>query len=204
VTILATPPQAPAVAPSNRGQAATSENSGERGSFRDLFEREFDYVWISLRRLGVHPSDLEDVAQEVFVQVHRRLAVYDPARPLRPWLFAFAARCASDWRRLSRHRVEVLGIDEGAAAAAVAPAADDALESARDHELVLRALAQLDPDRRAVFVLHELDECPMKEIAEALGLPLFTGYSRLRLARRDFTKAVRRLRPSPATQRDRA
>lgn len=170
-------------------------------SFRELFEREFDYVWISLRRLGVHPSDLEDVAQEVFVQVHRRLAVYDRARPLRPWLFAFAARCASDWRRQSRHRVEVLGIDRDTAA--IVLAADDALDSARDHELVLRALAELDPERRAVFVLHELDECPMKDIAEALGLPLFTGYSRLRLARRDFTKAVRRLRPALGTQRDR-
>ncbi len=197
------------MAPARDGQPATDQDRETSRSiapatptpFRALFDREFDYVWISLRRLGVHARELEDVAQDVFVRVHRRLADYDPARPLRPWLFAFAVRCASDWRRLSRNRIEVMGID--GALAAPGPSADDVLDRARDHDLVLRALAQLEPDRRAVFVLHELDECPMKQIVEALDIPLFTGYSRLRLARRDFTAAVRRLRPLPTHQRER-
>src|SRR5579862_3687219 len=87
-----------------------------KAGFRAVFEREFDYVWASLRRLGVHDRDLEDVAQDVFVQVHKRLPNYDPSRPIRPWLFAFAVRCASDWRRLARHRVEVLGAEGETAA----------------------------------------------------------------------------------------
>jgi RNA polymerase sigma-70 factor (ECF subfamily) len=163
------------------------------GRFRAVFEEELDYVWTSLRRLGVEARDLEDVAQEVFVAVHRHWGEYDRTRPIRPWLFAFAARCASDWRRLARHRVEVVGVPEGERAAA-APGADEVLERARERRLVLAALGQIDGDRRAVFILHDLDECPMKEAARVLGIPLFTGYSRLRVARQEFTAAVRSLR----------
>jgi RNA polymerase sigma-70 factor, ECF subfamily len=163
-----------------------------RARFRALFEREFDYVWASLRRLGVHARDLEDVAQEVFFRVHRRLDEYDPSRPIRPWLFAFAFRCASDWRRLARHGVEV-PLNPGEFAAET-PGGDEALARTEDRALFMRALEAIEMDRRAVFVLFELDGCPMKEIAELLGVPLFTGYSRLRAAREEFTAAVRRLR----------
>jgi RNA polymerase sigma-70 factor (ECF subfamily) len=173
--------------------ADTSTDVERHARFRALFEREFDYVWVSLRRLGVHARDLEDVAQEVFFRVHRRLDEYDPSRPIRPWLFAFAFRCASDWRRLARHRVEVL-LDPGEFATDTC-AADEALARTEDVALFMRALEALEMDRRAVFVLFELDGCPMKEIAELVGIPLFTGYSRLRTAREEFTAAVRRLRP---------
>jgi RNA polymerase sigma-70 factor (ECF subfamily) len=174
----------------DRDHATSSVAS--RTSFRTVFEREFDYVWTSLLRLGVHARDVEDVAQEVFVQVSRRIDEYDPTRPIRPWLFAFAARCASDWRRLARHRVEVLGHDRDVAAPA--SGADDDLARRQDRDLVQRALAAVPPERREVFVLHELDGCAMREIAEALGIALFTGYSRLRVAREEFTAAVKRLR----------
>jgi RNA polymerase sigma-70 factor, ECF subfamily len=161
-------------------------------SFRAVFDREFDYVWTSLRRLGVRDSDREDVAQDVFVRVHRQFPSYDRSRPIRPWLFAFAARCAADWRRQTRHRVEVLGT-RGEPASSTS-SADAAIATAEDAGLVLRALQSVDIDRRAVFILHELDECPMKEIARSLGIPLFTGYSRLRVARKEFAAAVRQLR----------
>ena len=181
-------------------QAALPEagDSDRHARFRAVFDREFDYVWASLRRLGVHPRDIEDVAQDVLVNVHRKLDEYDASRPIRPWLFAFAVRSASDWRRLARHRVELLGI-EGEPAASTPPA-DSMVERKEDADLVLLALESVDPERRAVFILHELDECPMKEIAEAFGLPLFTGYSRLRVAREEFSAAVRRLRPQRGGQ----
>jgi RNA polymerase sigma-70 factor, ECF subfamily len=162
------------------------------GTFRAVFEREFDYVWTSLRRLGVHDGDLEDVAQDVFMKVHRRFHDYDQSRPIRPWLFAFAARCAADWRRQTRHRVEVLGT-RGEPVAATS-GADSALSTAEDADLVARALESVDVERRDVFILYEFDECPMKEIVRSLRIPLFTGYSRLRLARKEFAEAVRRLR----------
>jgi RNA polymerase sigma-70 factor (ECF subfamily) len=163
-----------------------------RARFRELYEREFDYVWASLRRLGVRPGEVEDVAQDLFVLVHHRLDDYDRSRPIRPWLFAFAVRCASDWRRLARNRHAAPG--PWVEPQATWPIADELLERARDRALVLQALDGIDIDRRAVFILHELDGCSMRVIAEALGIPLFTGYSRLRIAREEFTAAVRRLR----------
>jgi RNA polymerase sigma-70 factor (ECF subfamily) len=60
--------------------------------FDSLFDAELDYVWNALRRLGVREADLDDEVNEVFLRVHRQLAQYDPSRPVRPWLFAFAAR----------------------------------------------------------------------------------------------------------------
>jgi RNA polymerase sigma-70 factor (ECF subfamily) len=159
--------------------------------FREVFEREFDYVWASLRRLGVHGRDLDDLAQDVFILVHDRWAAYDASRPIRPWLFAFALRCASDWRRLARHRSQP--VDDLDLRAGSAQAADEALALAEDRNLILRALEHVDLERRAVLILYEFDECPMKQIADSLGIPLFTAYSRLRVARQELTQAVRRL-----------
>jgi RNA polymerase sigma-70 factor (ECF subfamily) len=169
----------------------TVDDADRRGRFRAAFEGHFDYVWLSLRRLGVHERDLEDVAQDLFVQVYGRFDDYDPARPLRPWLFAFAVRCASDWRRLARHRVELLG--EPQEHGSTTEGADAGIARAEDVALVHRALDQVDLDRRAVIILYELDDVPMKEIAAALGIPLFTAYSRLRVGREELTAAIRRL-----------
>jgi RNA polymerase sigma-70 factor (ECF subfamily) len=168
--------------------------------FEAMFDEQFDYVWTCVCRLGVSVRDAEDVAQEVFMRVHRQIAHYDPSRPLRPWLFAFAARCASDWRRLARHRFEVLGV--AAEPALQQPGGEEALDRVREKALVQRALDELEPERRAVFIMYELDGFRMQEIAEALGIPLFTGYSRLRVAREEFTAAVHRF-DSGSAQRGR-
>ncbi len=164
----------------------------ERPEFSALFAAHFDYVWHTLRRLGVREVDLEDVTHDVFIAVLRKLEQYDAARPLRPWLFGFAVRLASDHRDLARHRFEVA--DDASEGRDEAP---NALDRALQNEalvLAQRALATLELDRRAVFILHELDECPMPEVARALGVPLNTAYSRLRLARADLAHAVRRIR----------
>jgi RNA polymerase sigma-70 factor (ECF subfamily) len=166
--------------------------SAYRPDFRAIFEEQFTYVWNSLRHFGVSACDLEDLVHEVFSRVHERLDEYDPSRPLRPWLFAFAFRVASAHRRLARHRAEVLGTD--VEAPDDGPPADQALMRREDVGLALDALDAIDLDRRAVFVLHELDEVPLPEVARALGIPAGTASSRLRLARRDFQEAIKRLR----------
>ena len=74
-----------------------------------LFDGEFSYVWNSLRRLGIHERDLEDMTHEIFLQVHRHWAAYDTSRPARPWLFGFCYRIAADYRRLARHRGTLVG-----------------------------------------------------------------------------------------------
>jgi RNA polymerase sigma-70 factor (ECF subfamily) len=156
------------------------------------FDDHFDYLWNALRRFGVHEADLEDLVHDVFLKIHLRRTDYDSARPLRPWLFGFAYRVAADYCRLARHRVEVpyAHIDVADPERPV----DERIEAHEDRALVNDALESVDVDRRAVFILHDLDDVPVPEIARALGIPLNTAYSRLRLARADFAAAAKRLR----------
>lgn len=160
--------------------------------FRAIFQSECSYVFHSLRRLGVQERDLEDVAHDVFLAVHKKLGEYDRSRPLRPWIFAFAYRFASDYRKLARHRRERSG-DE-IEAVDHAESVDERIDAERGRRLVLEALDTLDLDKRAVFVMHEIDGAAMPAIASALGIPVNTAYSRLRLAREAFAAAVKRLR----------
>ena len=170
---------------------STTQATGMQEAFRVFFEEQFDYVHRSLRRLGVHERDLEDVTHDVFLAIHGAWERFDASRPAKPWLFAFAFRFASDYRRLARHRlVPTADVD----LAHDQPGADVALADLAKRELVQRALDTLDLDRRAVLVLHDVDEVPVPEIAAALGIPLNTAYSRLRLAREALSAAVTRLR----------
>ncbi|MDB5215883.1 MAG: polymerase sigma factor RpoE [Myxococcaceae bacterium] len=163
--------------------------------FREVFDAHVSYVATTLGRLGVDDRDRDDLVSEVFVRVHRSLTSYDTERPLKPWLFAFAARVASEHRRLARHRREVFA-DVDVASTELAP--DQALEQSESRRLLDRALAELDEDKREVFVLHDLDDTPVPDVARALGIPEGTAYSRLRAARAELTAAVRRLQLSPA------
>ncbi|HEY4016523.1 MAG TPA: RNA polymerase sigma factor [Polyangiaceae bacterium] len=157
-----------------------------------VFDEHFDYVWNTLRRLGVRESDIEDLSHEVFLKVHARLDQFDATRPMRPWLFGFAYRVAADHRRLARHRFEVLGAPVEAVDPMVAP--DERLEADEERALVEAALEELDLDRRAVLVLHDVDEVPIPAIAHELGIPVNTAYSRLRLARHELAAALKRQR----------
>src|SRR5688572_18940673 len=95
-------------APAEHEERASPSALSEQ--FRAIFVRELAYVVRSLRRLGVRHEEVEDMAQEVFLAAHVHLDRYDPSRPVRPWLFAFAARVAANYRRLSRHTHEVAGL----------------------------------------------------------------------------------------------
>ena len=160
--------------------------------FRAVFDAECAYVWTTLRRLGVAERDVEDVAHETFLRVSAHLHEYDAERALRPWLFVFAMRMARDYRRLARHRREVVGVTEEPLAGPGAQP-DEVLEARQTHALVMRALDALDWDKRVVFVACELEEREVAEVAETLEIPRNTAASRLRLARAEFTVAVRRL-----------
>jgi RNA polymerase sigma-70 factor (ECF subfamily) len=156
-----------------------------------IYRSEFAYVWRTLRRLGAPPSDIEDLAHDVFVVVHRHLGDYDASRPLRPWLFGIALRVVSDFRRLGRNLREVTGapieaVDGG-------PTPHERTEEMEARAFLLKALDELDLDRRAVFVMHAFDELSVPEIAAALSIPLNTAYSRLRLARAAVAACLKRL-----------
>ncbi|MBX3186279.1 MAG: sigma-70 family RNA polymerase sigma factor [Labilithrix sp.] len=168
-----------------------TNRDGNEGAFRAIFDEHFRWVWGSLRRLGVRESDAEDLAHEVFLAVHRRLADYDPSRPMRPWLFGFAFRIAARHRRSAPQRREMIGVEE--TIVDQNPRPDEAASISEARSLLMRALDELDLERRAVLVLHEWDGEPIPAVARALEIPLNTAYSRLRLAREDLALVVKRL-----------
>jgi RNA polymerase sigma-70 factor, ECF subfamily len=172
------------------GVAATPPGTG--GEFRALFEREFAYVCRSLRRMGVQAGDVEDLAQEVFMALYAKFSSYDPARPLRPWIFGFVARSAANYRRLARHRRE--RSDRGAEPASAAPTPESAMAERESGELLLRALEAVELDRRTALIMHDIDGFSAAEISDALAIPINTVYSRVRVAREELGKAIHRLR----------
>jgi RNA polymerase sigma-70 factor (ECF subfamily) len=159
------------------------------GRCAGAFEAEFDYICRSLRRHGVREADAEDLAQEVFLVMLRRWEAFDGQRPLRPWLAGIAYRVAYNHRERVRREVPGGLIDREDAA----DGPEEHLASARARGLVLKALDGLPEKQRTVMILHELDGVSPREIATLLVVPLFTVYSRLRLARRAFGAEVKRL-----------
>jgi RNA polymerase sigma-70 factor (ECF subfamily) len=164
-------------------------------SLSDIYDSHFGYVWTILRRLGVWDRDLEDAVHDVFIVVHRRLADFDPARPVRPWLAGIATRVASEFRRRARNRREVVSEDTEMEAASVhqrpTPSAEDNLADKEKRLLVQKGLEALDEDRRAVLVLHDIEGHAMPDIAASLEVNVNTLYARLRAARAEFAMAVR-------------
>jgi RNA polymerase sigma-70 factor (ECF subfamily) len=135
---------------------------------------------------------VEDAAQEVFMRVHEKLPECDTSRPLRPWLFTFAYYWAANYRRLARHRHEVSATSDEAQGAELYRS-DDPEVRIEARGLLVRALQELPPPRRAVVIMHELDGFNAREIAERLDIPEATVYSRLRVGRRELVDAVNTL-----------
>jgi RNA polymerase sigma-70 factor (ECF subfamily) len=159
--------------------------------FRAVFEEHAPFVWRLLRSLGVADRDLPDLCQDVFLVVHRTLPRFDRACAVRTWLYGIAVRVAADYRRLARHRCE--DITARAPHAATPPLQHDALELQEAQHLLHRALQALDDDKREVFVLYEMEELRMHEIAAIVGCPLQTAYARLYAARKQVMAAFRRV-----------
>lgn len=210
MTDPATPPQTPDVAPvpspaAASGPSRLSVPRPAAPTFTDIYAAEARWVWRALWRLGVPERDLEDVAHDVFVVVHRKLADYDPARPLRPWLFGICFRVALDRRRKASTTREQLARDDDAARGDdTAADVDDAIAViARKQRgaLVQQALQSLPLEQRAVLVLHELEGLAVADCVGVLDAPLNTLYSRLRLARAAFARAIARLAPSDGSPR---
>jgi RNA polymerase sigma-70 factor, ECF subfamily len=165
-------------------------------NFRQFYAEHADFVWRSLRRLGVREADVADAAQEVFLVAHRRFCEAETRAKPTTWLFQTCLHVAQNRRRLAHVRREVSDGDALSQMADDGPAsAEDALEHREGLALLEGALERMGLEQRAVFVLFELEGMDGKEIAETLNLPLGTVYSRLRLGREAFFRACRRLRP---------
>ena len=157
-----------------------------------VFREHAAYAWRVLRRLGVQESDAEDVCQEVFLIVHKRLGSFEGRSSLRTWVFGICVRAASDYRKRSFRRKETVTESPPEAVSASDPHDETAGRQAR--ALLDQILGELDDDKRAVFVLYEIEELSMSEVAAAIGCPLQTAYSRLHAARAIVEKAAARHR----------
>ncbi len=169
--------------------------------FRALYEAHVDFVWRNLRRLGIPESDAPDRTQEVFVVAHRHLAQFEErGHGPRAWLFQIVLRVASEARRHKRRHPE--DADGGVAQdrQSIGPDQTGAIARREAMEQLDRALATIDVGRRAVLVLHEVEEMTAPEIAESLGIPLNTVYSRLRVARLELEQALRSSGEFPAVE----
>lgn len=171
---------------------ASQVSASER--LRGLVAGHFDFIGRSLRRLGVPAADVDDATQQVFMVVSRRLDEVEAGRE-RAFLFGVALRVASDVRRARRRRGAVM--DEGANdvdGATPDPSPEQLTDQRQARALLDEALEALSLDLRTVFVLFELEEMTMAEIAALLDLPPGTVASRLRRAREAFQEQCRRLR----------
>lgn len=156
--------------------------------FTKLYEENFDFVWRSVRMLGLAPDTADDAAQDVFLVAHRRLSDFEGRSNARTWLFAIALRVVSDHRRSRRRKLRLL---ERVMSMIPEPANTpfEAAVGTERRDALLCALDGLPDDQRAVFVLADIEEMSAPEIASALDVNLNTVYSRLRSARK--TMAVR-------------
>lgn len=157
----------------------------------ELYTAHFDFVWRSLRRLGVAEASLDDATQDVFIVVYRRLTDYEPRWSARSWLFAIARRVASDYRRRVRRKGGLAPLHDSIPA----PQQNDPFDGAvrgQASRIVGEFLDTLDEDRRAVFILSELEGMNAREIGEALDANQSTVYSRLGSARKALVRFVER------------
>jgi RNA polymerase sigma-70 factor, ECF subfamily len=177
----------PAIAPSD---LCAGGKSSAQVSFTEIFDAHAQFVWRCLRRLGVREADVPDACQEVFIVVNRKLPGLDLSTSPRGWLFGVSARVAADYRRRAYVRSE-RPMEEAHEVATPAPQITE-LAHQEARRLLDRILDGLEDEKRAVFILFELEQLPMTEIAAAVGCPLQTGYSRLHAARRQVEAAIRR------------
>lgn len=175
-------------------------------TFEEAYEAHFDFVWRSLRRLGVREADTSDAAQDVFVVVHRKIAAFEGRAKLTTWLFRICLHVASEHRRRAHVRREIL--DDSAFEYVADPGLDaEEIHAKKQHlRLLERALDSMTLPHRTVFILFELEGLACPEIAEMLEIPLGTVYSRLRNARVNFEGAARKRArlPLPALAQERA
>ncbi len=169
-----------------------------RASFEAIYDDHVAFIHRATRRLGVHDDAIEDVVQEVFLVVHRRLAEFRHASSLRTWIYGILVRVVRFHQR-TRVRAGLHGILDASAPPSVENVADSsarrpdaAVETADAWRFLQTLLDRLGEQQREVFVLAELEQWSVPEIAEALGLKVNTAYSRLRLARASFEAAIAR------------
>ena len=160
--------------------------------FRQIVAANLDFVWRCLRRMGIRSGDVDDAAQQVFLVVASKLDLVQVGSE-RAFLFSTASRVAANSRRSVHRRDEALQqMVQGDVSHD--PTQEELTDQLRARALMDGVLSEMPSDLREVFVLFELEELPVAEVAEVLSIPIGTVGSRLRRAREDFHDRVRRIK----------
>jgi RNA polymerase sigma-70 factor (ECF subfamily) len=175
----------------------------ERLDFDAMYDEYFAFAWRTVRRMGVPESAAEDVVQNAFLVIHRRLGDYDGETPVRRWLLGILSRVVADHRRAyARKGARCVPYEMDRDGSNINPSRGatpaEHAEQAEALDLVVRLLDELDEDKREVLVLSHLEELTVPEIAECLGVNVNTVYARLRSARQAFDAAHARYRARSA------
>lgn len=166
------------------------EPTNRKADFDALYEAHFDFIYRCMRRLGVPSAHAEDAVQDTFLVLHRRLADLRPDASPRGFLFGIALRIARASRRERwRKRTENLGAETRDVVHEHEPFEQVSITQAV--RKLQRFLEGLDEEQRVAFMLTELEELTAPEIADAVGVPVNTVYSRVRLARERFVRFLR-------------
>jgi RNA polymerase sigma-70 factor, ECF subfamily len=187
----------PEMALSAAAAKTSATAADEAQEFLSVYDTYVDFVWRMARRLGVEVGSVDDVVQETFLVVHRRLGE-SHVHSLRGWIYGIVISVVRNHRRTLRRKSPHMAAPESSidpddlADRSTGPF--DATQQAEATRLLHELLAKLDDEKREVFVLVELEELTVPEVAEALSINLNTVSSRLRLARAEFEEAARRSR----------
>jgi RNA polymerase sigma-70 factor, ECF subfamily len=157
-----------------------------------IYARHADFVWRTLLRLGVAREDVNDALQDVFLVVHQQLEHFEGRSALGTWLFTICRTVAT--RRRRQYRRERENFADNTTDDIVDLRADVGrhVEYNQDLALLEMILESLEANQRTVFILFELEKMSGEDIAQALGIPIGTVYSRLQLARNSFRQALAR------------
>lgn len=177
---------------------APERQQAEPTTFDTVYDEHVDLVWRSARRLGVPEPFADDVVQQTFLVVYRRLAEFEQRASVKTWILSILLKVVQEHRRSMRRKSphwsrSAANVDpETLVAHAGDPA--HALEQREAARMVESLLDTLDDDKRTVFVLAELEQMTASEIGHATGMTPTAVYSRLRAARTDFERGAARLR----------
>jgi RNA polymerase sigma-70 factor (ECF subfamily) len=162
-------------------------------TFDEVYDTHFDFVWRNVLNRGVPSSGVDDVVQEVFVVVHRKLPGFEGRSSLRTWLAGIVRRVVADHvRKRGNAPVGDEPLVGDSPSEARGPAEElDAKAAAR---VLDELLARMPEPQREVFILHEIEQMTGREIAETVGANENTVHTRLRAARRIFEEGLARLR----------
>jgi RNA polymerase sigma-70 factor (ECF subfamily) len=180
-------------------EAAVSSSLGREGAqgrLRGIIDRHYDFIWRTVRYLGVPDAVAEDAAQQVLCVLARRLDEIPPEAEV-SFLFATARRVASEMRRAAKRRPQTGHSDVDALVAPV-PTPEELVDERRAQDVLRLVLDSMPVDLRVVFVLFEIEEFTLREVAALLDIPIGTVGSRLRRSRESFHALVRRLQSASA------